>query len=134
MSGLKVFIVLTAAAIAGVGVAMAVTNPGQAAYETYATAKLTAYLKENACAKAPKLLGNVLQEECIALLDKNQDELRQFIVEGTERQNYIVVSIYKTDLSPDRILPPIVSDLVPAYHAETVGVFQQFLTIKVQER
>lgn len=129
MKGLKIGAYLVGMMLVGVGVAMAVTNPSQAAYEDYATEQLTQYLKDNACTQAPNVLGNVLQEQCGALLDNNQTEVRRFIASNTERQNFIILSVYKTDLA----IAPLGS-LVPSYEFETLGVFQRFYIYKALKR
>ena len=125
MKGLKVSAYLLGAALVGVGVAMALTNPNQAAYNNYATEQLTQYFKANACTQAPNVLGNVLQEQCADLLDNNQTEVRQFIAQNTDRENFGVFSIYKTDLAIAELGP-----LLPSYHFETIGLFQTFYIYK----
>jgi hypothetical protein len=134
MKGLKIFLFLLIAAIAGVGVAMAVTNPGQTAYDEFATQRLTEYLNESVCAKAPNLLGNVLQEQCLTLLQDNQAKITELISTNTERENFYIFSIYKTDLSAKELIPPVLSSSVPAYHFETVGLFGKFQIYKVEKQ
>ncbi|MDX2214691.1 MAG: DUF4359 domain-containing protein [Oculatellaceae cyanobacterium bins.114] len=129
MKGLTIGAYLVGAALVGVGVAMALTNPGQAAYDEYATEQLTQYLKDNACTQAPSLFGNRLQEQCGELLDDNQSKVRQFISRNTERQNFLILSVYKTDLAIAELGP-----LLPSYHFETIGVFQQFYIYKAAKQ
>lgn len=107
---------------------MAVTNPGPVAYDDYATQELTQYLKSNTCTQAPKILGNLLQDQCASLLDQNQSEIKRFISANTKRQNFIVFSIYKTDLAISEL-----RSVVPAYHFESVGIFQRFFVYKVEK-
>ncbi|HEY9621211.1 MAG TPA: DUF4359 domain-containing protein [Crinalium sp.] len=121
MKGVKVGAYLLGAAVLGVGGAMALTNPGPSAYEEFATQQLTAYLKTNTCSQAPRVLGNFLGDECARLLDKNQDEIQKFISQNTGRQNYVVFSIYQTNLEVRDFGP-----VLPSYHFETVGVFNTF--------
>jgi hypothetical protein len=106
---------------------MAVTNPGQATYEEFAVARLTKVLKEEACQK----LGFGLEEQCPEWVDDNQAEIKQFVAQNTQRQNFIIFSLYTTDLSVRSLLPsiPFLSSL-PSYHFETVGAFQTFYTYK----
>lgn len=134
MKGLNIGGLLLGVAIAGAGVALAVTNPGQAAYNEFATEQLTAYLDENVCSRASdvNLFGDVLREQCGVLLQDNQTQLTALIESNTERQNYIIFSIYRTDLSADLLLPPILSQSVPSYHFETIGVFQRFQVYKAE--
>jgi hypothetical protein len=114
------------AVLIGVGAAMAVTNPDSETYGNYATQQLTTYLQDNACTEVPAILGNLLQTQCAAILDDNQEQIRRLIARNTDRQNWLLLSVYKTDLA--------LSDLLPAYHFETVGVFGNLYTYKAEKR
>lgn len=131
---MKFLLYLIGAAIAGIGVAMAITNPDRASYNEYATQQLTNYLETNVCTKAPRVLGDVLQEQCVSILQNNQAEIRQIVASNTERQNFLVLSIYKTDLSAEQFIPPVISASVPAYHFETVGVFNRFIIYQAERQ
>ncbi len=109
---------------------MAVTNPGQADYELYAVDRLSEYLESNACGQA----SEVLRPQCESLLADNQDQIQQIIAESTQRQNYGVVSIYTTNLSFEQYLPPFLSQLLPSYRFETVGVFRNFYTYRLDRQ
>ncbi|NJO75396.1 MAG: DUF4359 domain-containing protein [Leptolyngbyaceae cyanobacterium RM1_406_9] len=126
MKGITIGASIVGLVLVGVGAVMALTNPEQSAYDDYATAELTQYLEENACSKAPSFLGNVLQTQCVELLQDNQDEIKELISESTQRQNFLILSVYKTNLS--------VSSLLPAYEFETIGVFRDFYTYKARQR
>jgi Domain of unknown function (DUF4359) len=134
MKQFKIFGFFLGAALVGVAAAMALTNPNQAAYEEYAVDQLSIYLETDGCSKAPDFLGTVLQDQCAQLIQQNREPLKQFIASGTQRQNYYLLSIYKTNLAPDLLLPPIISDVIPSYHFETVGLFQNFFIFKAQEQ
>jgi Domain of unknown function (DUF4359) len=126
---MKTGLYLVGLVLVGLGVAMGVTNPSQASYEEYATQQLSAYLKENTCADAGELLKGV----CNQLLNENQSEIQQLISANTERQNFGVVSIYKTDLSVGELLPSFLRSGVPSYHFETVGVLNGFHVVKAKK-
>ncbi|NJN91083.1 MAG: DUF4359 domain-containing protein [Leptolyngbyaceae cyanobacterium SL_5_14] len=126
MKGITIGASVVGLVLVGVGTAMALTNPEQSAYDDYATDELTRYLEENACSKAPSFLGNTLQTQCVELLQDNQDEIKELISESTQRQNFLILSVYKTNLS--------VSSLLPAYEFETVGVFRDFYTYKARQQ
>ncbi len=117
----KIAAITTGILLAGVGVAMAATNPTQEAYEEFATGALIDYAGKNLCTKVP-ILGAA---QCQLLLEKNQAEIRRFVAQGTQRQNFFLFSIYTTDLS--------ISNWLPSYHFESVGVFQRFHVYKAQE-
>lgn len=104
---------------------MAVANPSQDTYEEYALDRLTIYLKGNVCPQAPKGFDNFLQRQCTSLVDTGRPQIKQMIAESTHRQNFIVFSLYQTDLS--------ISSFLPAYHFETVGAFQHFYTYRAQK-
>jgi len=128
MKGLQVLAVLGGLALVGLGAGMAVTNPRQDAYDEYAVEQLSAYLKEEACSQVPKLpqVEEFLQRQCKSLIDTARPQIKQIISEKTERQNLVLFSIYRTDLN--------IGPSLPAYHFETVGVFQKFYIYQVEEQ
>lgn len=109
--------------ILGLGGIMAATNPSDETYEEYATAKLTQYLDENVCADA-----GFLKEQCTNLLVAGQEQLKQEITKRTEKQNWFILTIYKTELSASFI------PFVPSYHVETLGAFNSLHIYKVQKQ
>lgn len=126
MKSLRIITYIGAAALAGLGVAMAVTNPNQPAYEEYAVQRLTEYLKNDVCTKAPKALENFLQRNCTVLIDSSRPQIQQIVSESTQRQNFILFSIYRTDLS--------VNPFIPSYHFETMGVVENFYTYAAEKQ
>ena len=108
--------------LAGIGSAMAITNPGQKAYERYATEKLIVYLKENVCAQASEPLG-FLQPYCQSLIDTSHPHIQELITQQTQSQNFIFFSLYQTQLALASL---------PGYRVETVGVFQNFYIYEIE--
>jgi hypothetical protein len=98
-----------------VGVLIA-TNPRQDAYERYATERLTTFLNGQVCAKAAKAFG--LNQDCQSLLDSNRPQIRNLIADNTQHHNFVLFSVYTTELS--------VASFLPKYRVQTVGVFDQF--------
>lgn len=115
-----------ATALAGLGVLMALTNPNRDTYETYAVEQLTTYLKDEACMQAPSLFGNLLQRQCKTLVDSGRPQIKQIISKTTQQQNFVLFSIYRTDLS--------IGPVLPGYHFETLGIFQHFYIYQIQEQ
>ena len=126
MKALHIVTAIGGVALAGLGVFMALTNPGQDAYEEYALEKLTTYLKDDACTQVPKPLGNLLQRQCKTLVDTGRPQIQQIISKTTQRQNFILFSIYRTNLE--------IGPILPVYHFETVGVFEKFYVYQAQEQ
>lgn len=126
---------LAGMALVGLGVAMAVTNPSEAAYKDYAARRLTQQLQEKECVK----LDASYQDLC-KLLDREQGQalLRRLVADHTERQNYLVFSLYKTNFSTDQLLPSLLSGLLSlpkiSYETETIGLFGQFQTYRVEKQ
>ncbi|OAB61639.1 hypothetical protein AY599_19660 [Leptolyngbya valderiana BDU 20041] len=93
---------------------MAVTNPGETAYQEYAGDRLSTYLKEEACSQA-----GPLQNTCESVVESSQPELQRLVANNTNRQNFVLFSLYHTEFSV-----PIPG--VPAVEAHTLGGFRQF--------
>lgn len=106
---------------------LVLTNPSTAAYEQYATRRLSAYLSRNVCADLPTGLGNLLQQQCDQILEANQGTLQEVIQGNTQVENYLFFSIYRTQLAVPNL------DMVPAYRVETLGLFNQFFTYSAVE-
>lgn len=111
------FGVLGLGALTCLGSVMVATNPGQAAYETYATQQLVTYLDQQICAKAPTAFG--LDRDCQSLLQSNRSQIQKIIADGTQKRNFLFFSVYTTELS--------VTSFLPKYRVLTLGVFDHFL-------
>jgi hypothetical protein len=124
--------------LAAFGVAMAKTNPSQVEYEEYAARRLTEYLNTNVCKKTPKFIENVIQFNCRQVVDSAQPRLREIIADSTVRQDFIVFSIYRTDLNVNSLIPALRLDSIlpstPGYQFETLGAFNQFYTYKAEQQ
>ena len=106
------------AGICGLG---ALTNPNSSAYEAYAEEQLGNVAKSQ-CDKAPAGFGIVLQGPCRAAIDAFKPQLRPLLSASTSRQNIIVFSIYRSDISI-----PVVNINAKI---ESVGIFNNFFTYK----
>ena len=107
--------------IAGIGGLGALTNPNSLAYEAYAEDQLGNVAK-NQCDKAPAGFGIVLQGPCRAAIDAFKPQIRPLLSASTSRQNLIVFSIYRSDISI-----PVVNINAKI---ESVGIFNNFFTYK----
>ncbi len=102
------------------GSILVITNPGSGNYEAYASERLNAYLKDDVCGELTKKLRN----PCLVLVDIARPQLNQAIANQTQRQNFLLFSIYQTDLS--------IPSEIPDYHFETLGIFDQFYTYRAE--
>ncbi len=112
--------------LAGLGVAMAKTNPNKPEYEDYAVQQLTEYLKKNVCKKTTNLFENLMKFNCPQMVDSAHPKMRAIIAGNTQRQNLILFSIYRTDFK--------LNSWLPAYKIETVGAFDKFYTYNTQKQ
>ncbi len=125
MNGSKLVFSIGGIVLTGLGVAMALTNPGQNAYEQYASQTLNDYLKKNVCTQFSSGLSQFLQSQCYFLVDTARPQLTQIITHNTKRQNFIIFSLYQTDL--------FISSALPNYQVKTVGVFQNFYIYEAEQ-
>jgi hypothetical protein len=121
-----IILYLGAAGLAVLGVIMAKTNPTQPEYQDYAVERLTQYLKNDVCQKTQGFIENLIQFNCEKVVDSVNPQMRGIIANTTEQQNFIIFSIYRTDLK--------VSSLIPSYTFETVGAFNNFYTYSAKQR
>lgn len=105
---------------------MAATNPSLSAYEAYAVQRLTEYLKSDVCSQVPEAFGDFLQRNCAKIVDSSQEQMRLIVTQATQQQNFILFSIYRTNLS--------VNPLLPSYQFETLGVFNNFYTYSAERQ
>lgn len=111
--------------LATLGVAMAKTNPSQAEYEEYAAQRLTEYLKRNVCKKTTNIFDNLIKFNCTQLVDSANPQIRKIIAVSTQRQDFIIFSIYRTDLK--------LNSWIPSYKFETVGALDNFYTYNAEQ-
>ncbi len=115
-----------AAGLAALGVTMAKTNPSQVEYEKYAVQRLSEYLKTDVCKNTTNIIENLIRFNCDKLVDSANPQIQEIIARTTERQNYMIFSVYRTDLK--------ISSWIPSYKFETVGAFDQFYTYTAEKQ
>ncbi len=100
---------------------MAITNPSKDAYVEYATLKMADEVKEGICDKNKKELKNVIGTAadlfsgiCRTGIDTQRSMIRDFIINGSRHRNYIILTVYRTDVFDRRYT--------------TVGICGNFLT------
>jgi Domain of unknown function (DUF4359) len=111
----KVAIVLTLLA-AGMGL----TNPARDQYLTYASGQLKTELENTVCkdSRVPKALSGVtdtLIGSCKNLLTSQQKTIEGLLDNTTQRQNFVVASVYTTELGDKSY--------------QTVAAFGNFVTL-----
>jgi hypothetical protein len=117
---------LGAAGLAVLGVMMTKTNPTEAEYQDYAVERLTQYLKADVCQKTQGFIENLIQFNCEKVVDSVNPQMRGIIAGTTQRRDFMIFSVYRTDLK--------VSSLIPSYTFETVGAFNNFYTYSAKQQ
>ncbi|HIK38196.1 MAG: DUF4359 domain-containing protein [Geminocystis sp.] len=97
------------------------TNPGMGKYQKYGTEALVRYAKENVCIPTSKSLEELVKSQlCNVLLEAGRKEaIPAIIATNTKRDNYLLLSIYRTDLY--------------LYSFETVGILNNFYVYRAKK-
>jgi len=130
MKGLQIAASVGSCLLVGLGTVMALTNPGQDAYEEYAVVQLGDYLKNNVCKQAdvPQAFegwGDFVENQCLSLVDVARPQIGKFVGSQTDRQNFVFFSTYTTELS--------LGGPFPSYRFETVAALGAFYTYESQK-
>jgi hypothetical protein len=106
------------AVLVGVGVLLAATNPSQDRYTEFSTQTVSRFLIKDLCranAQSPKLLDDWIKDGCYAFRNRGETEIKSFIQHNTERQDFILFSLYTTEF--------------PIRPLRVLGMFNQFFLI-----
>ena len=106
----------------GIGAIAFLTNPGEQKYQTYADSAIKTHFKDRICTQVSQDLGVWLESQCHILINITSPYLAEAIDRQTKRQNFVLFSIYQTELA----LPPP----LPEHHLETIGVLGNFYTYR----
>ena len=122
---MKVKAFLGIAALGTLAAVLIATNPGQEQYNTFATETLQAEARSAFC-QADELdswlgdLGQVLGNICETAIEEGtligEDDLKGFIEDNTERQNFWLFSLYTTQ--------------IPAVQVKILGIFNRFIPVQ----
>lgn len=135
MGQLKTGLILGGVILAGVGGVLALTNPEPSEYADYAADELVAYAKQELCDSSASDWGTFLGNSCQTLLDAGRAPARELIRQQTQRQDFLLFSLYQTDLSFEAFIPAgLLDQSLPSYHVEAVGIFERIFIYKAEER
>ena len=113
--------------VIGVGAIMAVTNPDESAFEDFALEKV----KTEGCKEVPE----IVRSQCPKFIQDNQTQLKAALMRNTERENYGLFSIYRTNLSVRSLVPDLPAFLdLPAFELETIALFGKFYIYEAQQQ
>lgn len=101
-----------------------ITNPNSRKYRSYASEQLKNFLKQDACRKVSSNVSNQLNNPCKVLVDTISPQLKEIIHDNTVQKNFIIFSIYQTQLPK--------TPLTPEYHFTTLGIFDRFFIYRTE--
>lgn len=100
------------------GTVLAANNPQQDHYTEFATQTVSKFLISDLCRandRTPKLFDTMIKDGCQVFMQQGKTEIRAFIAHNTERQNFILFSLYTTEF--------------PIRPLRVLGIFNQFFLI-----
>jgi hypothetical protein len=109
---------VTITVVVGAGAILTLTNPKQEAYATFATQTVSKFLLKDLCRandRTPKLFDSLFKDGCQVFMQKGEAEIRTFVTHNTERQDFILFSLYTTEF--------------PIRPLRVLGIFNQFFVI-----
>jgi hypothetical protein len=123
------------ALLVGTAGVLGVTNPSPEQYADFAGQKAVNYLETEVCTTSLPIVGNSFQDECIKTVQSPDTvaKVRSLMLKNTERQNYILFSIYTTDLNIQDLVPFLPGNLLPQYQAESLGILTFFHTFTTKK-
>jgi Domain of unknown function (DUF4359) len=105
----------------GMAIGLILTNPNHATYETYATEQIAELAKEQ-CNQVPRGYVSLFHSPCRTAIEIFKPELRLLVAAHTQRQNWYLVSIYRSEI----VIPGVKSNVA----MESIGVLNNFYTYK----
>jgi hypothetical protein len=108
-SPLKIMKWLGCGVVCGLSITLAANNPRQDDYTDFATQTVSQFLIRDLCRandRTPKPLDTMIKDGCQVFMQQGTTEIRAFVANNTERQNFILFSLYTTEfpIRPLRVL------------------------------
>ncbi|AFZ47751.1 hypothetical protein Cyast_1795 [Cyanobacterium stanieri PCC 7202] len=117
---LSTIAIISGAILALFGGMLIFTNPNQRQYEEFAEEQLSIYAKENLCQADASGLDQVIKSQvCHMMVEAGRGQIPRVIRETTQRKDYLVLSIYETNLY--------------LYRFRTIGIFNYFYVLDVDQ-
>lgn len=121
MKFLKISLFAFGVSLCGVCGILIFSNPTPQEYEEFAVEEISNYLDTKGCSKLTTQqpsLQNPCQGMLKLFLDVSKIQLKQLISSQTQQQNFLLFSLYRTNLE----LPAP----LPSYQVETIAILKRF--------
>jgi hypothetical protein len=113
---------------AALGLGLVATNPGEEEFERFAADQITHAAEQELCRDGGlPMLAHLIVRDCPRLIAAQHDLLGRLALAATRRRNLGVVSLYRTDLGGQQLLPDW---SIPRYSAITLAGAGRFFILR----
>ena len=124
--GIRSLLGLAVAAAAGLG--LVATNPGEEEFERFAADQITRAAELELCHEGGlPMLARLIVHDCPRLIAAQHDLLGRLALAATRRRNFGLLSLYRTDLGGQQLLPDW---SIPRYSAITLAAAGRFFILR----
>jgi hypothetical protein len=116
------------ALIAALGLGLVATNPGEEEFERFAADQITRAAELELCHEGGlPMMARLIVRDCPSLITAQHDLLGRLALAATRRRNFGLLSLYRTDLGGQQLLPDW---SIPRYSAITLAAAGRFLILR----
>jgi hypothetical protein len=117
---------LAVAAVLGLG--LVATNPGEEEFERFAADQITRAAEMELCHEGGlPMLASLIVRDCPRLIAAQHDLFGRLALSATHRRNFGLLSLYRTDLGGQQLLPDW---SIPRYSALTLAGAGRFFILR----
>jgi hypothetical protein len=116
----------------GAGLGLVATNPGPAEFESFAADQLIRLISDELCREdGLPMMARLVVRDCPALVASQRAVLGRLASLHTRRRNLGLISLYRTELGGQNLLP---NWRLPRYHALTLAAAGRFVLLRAGEK
>lgn len=120
--------VFALAVAAALGLGLVATNPGEEEFERFAADQITRAAEQELCQEGGlPMLARLIVRDCPRLIAAQHDLFGRLALASTRRRNFGLLSLYRTDLGGQQLLPEW---SIPRYSAITLAGAGRFLILR----
>jgi len=114
--------------VAAVGLGLVATNPGEEEFERFAADQITRAAELELCHEGGlPMLARMIVQDCPRLIAAQHDVLGRLALAATRRRNFGLLSLYRTELGGQQLLPDW---SIPRYSAITLAGAGRFVILR----
>ena len=116
------------AVAAAVSLGLVATNPGEEEFERFAADQITRAAEQELCHEGGlPMLARLIVRDCPRLIAAQHDLLGRLALAASRRRNFGLLSLYRTDLGGQQLLPDW---SIPRYSAITLAAAGRFFILR----